>query len=93
MQTVVAMDMSQQEESMPCHEEQAPSSKGCVTHCSQADQISLDHAAAIAAPVSAASWVVATTAPVQHVQQAITSQHVALNTGPPLPIRFCSFLI
>jgi hypothetical protein len=78
--------------SAACHEKQAPASSICLAHCSQADQIGLDHGAALAAPVSTASWQVSLP-PVQRIALRIPRQQVALDTGPPIPIRFCSFLI
>ncbi len=77
---------------MTCHESQEPASSACLTHCSQADQISLDHAAAHAVPASVASWQV-TLPQVQRISLRIARQQAAPDTGPPIPIRFCSFLI
>ncbi len=78
--------------SMTCHEKQEPATSTCLTHCSQADQISLDHAAAHAVPAGVASWQV-TLPQVQHFSLRIARQQAAPDTGPPIPIRFCSFLI
>ncbi len=78
--------------SMSCHDKQAPSSSACVTHCSQADQINLDHGAVLAAPVSTVSWQLNLPAD-RRISLRVLRQQVALDTGPPIPIRFCSFLI
>ncbi len=76
---------------MSCHEEQAPSLSGCLTHCSQADQAYADHQVFPAAPVSTAYWQVAAHSG-QHVSPAVIRRQAPLDTGPPLTIRFCSFL-
>ena len=77
---------------IPCHEEKIPNANACLAHCDQADQISVDqHNATFSAPVS----VVIRLAPLpqmQHEHPAIATEHVAPNTGPPIPIRFCSLL-
>lgn len=77
---------------MPCHEEPAPGANACLTHCTQSDQISVDqHNAALAAPVSVIAWTI-TPPPEQSVRPSVVFEQLALNTGPPIPIRFCSFL-
>lgn len=80
------------DESMPCHEEEAPNANACLTHCTQSDQISADqHEAPIAAPVSVIAW--ASNLPPTQIIHVFTSPgHLVLDTGPPIPIRFCSFL-
>ncbi len=77
--------------SMPCHEKPAPSPGGCLTHCSQADQAGGDSHAPVAAPVSATYWQVAAPA-APRVSYATLRRHEVADTGPPLTIRFCSFL-
>jgi len=83
-------------ESMPCHEgavqkQPAPSADTCLAHCSQADQISVDQHDA---PVAAAGNVVVfrIQPQTQRFVSPITPQPVAPDTGPPIPIRFCSLL-
>lgn len=88
-----AYSMEQHEdETMPCHEEELPNANACLVHCIQADQISVDqHSATIAVPASLVTWL--TPFPqIQPERPKATFEHVALNTGPPIPIRFCSFL-
>lgn len=90
-----AMAAMPDSESMPCHEgvthkHLAPGADNCLTHCSQADQISVDQHEAPAAPINAI--VVSIQPPVQHIASPVTPQYVALDTGPPIPIRFCSLL-
>ncbi len=77
----------------PCHDEKFSNANVCLGHCTQSDRISVDqHNVSIAAPVSVISW--ATTQPqAQSMRLAISPGYLALNTGPPISIRFCSFLI
>jgi hypothetical protein len=90
---VQAYSMSQQDdEAMPCHEEESPNANACLVHCTQADQISVDQAhLPIAAPVSVIAWV-SSLPHAQPIRQRISIEHLVLDTGPPIPIRFCSFL-
>ena len=78
---------------MPCHEEEITNDNACLGHCTQTDRISVDqYNVPLAAPVSVISW--ATTQPqAQSTRLGISPEYLALNTGPPIPIRFCSFLI
>ena len=80
------------DEAIPCHDEEIPNANACLMHCDQADQISVDqHNTTAAAPVSVVAWL--TPFPqMLHERPTITSEHVVLDTGPPIPIRFCSFL-
>jgi hypothetical protein len=88
-----AYTMAQQdEEAMPCHEEETPNANACLSHCTQSDQISADqHEAPVAAPTSVIAW--ASIQPqAQHLHPTFSPQPLALDTGPPIPIRFCSLL-
>jgi len=88
-----AYSMAQQDdEAMPCHEEEIPNANACLSHCTQSDQISVDqHHVPFAAPLSVIAW--ASSQPqTQHIRPAASFEHLALDTGPPIPIRFCSFL-
>jgi len=79
-------------EIMPCHQPEQANANACLMHCTQADQVNLDqqHMAAVAIDDV-----------ILHVVMPQMQYHVlapayiplALNTGPPLAIRFCSFLI
>ena len=82
----------QDDEAMPCHEEEIPNANACLSHCTQSDQISVDqHNVPLAAPVSVLAW--ASIQPQeQHFRPAMSFEHLALDTGPPIPIRFCSLL-
>lgn len=81
---------SGQHEAAFCHDEEIPNANACLTHCTQSDQISVDqHEAPVAAPVSMAAWIISPPQ-VQHIRPATPHEHLALDTGPPLSIRFCS---
>lgn len=82
----------QDDAAMPCHEEETPNANACLEHCTQSDQISVDqHHIPVAAPVSVIAW--ASSQPqAQQIRPVTSPEHLALDTGPPIPIRFCSFL-
>ena len=88
-----AYNMAQQDdEAMPCHDEETPNANACLIHCTQPDQISVDqHSVPLAAPVSIIAWV-SNQPPAQHSRPVIFPEHLVLDTGPPISIRFCSFL-
>ncbi len=78
---------------MPCHDEKLSTANACLGHCTQSDRISVDqHNVSIAAPVSVISWAI-TQPQAQSLHLVISPEYLALNTGPPISIRFCSFLI
>jgi len=80
-------------DAMPCHDEETPNANACLAHCTQSDQISADqHNAQLAAPVSVLNWII-TQPQTRHIRPVISAEHLVLDTGPPIPIRFCSFLI
>ena len=80
-------------EHTPCHEEPSANKNACLVHCTQADQISADQAALVFMPASEAVLVL----DIPGVQITFLSRpriaQVAFNSGPPIPIRFCTFLI
>jgi hypothetical protein len=75
-----------------CQEANKSNANACLMHCTQSEQLNLDQASVYAVPV-AEQVLSVETLPVQ--QQALTHNAIlmALNVGPPLVIRFCSFLI
>ncbi|MBI3901657.1 MAG: hypothetical protein HY306_01715 [Nitrosomonadales bacterium] len=84
--------LAQDEDAMPCHEQQAPNANACLTHCTQSDQISVDqHEAPVAVPLGALAWTVPQPQ-AQSIRPLASFDHLALDTGPPIPIRFCSLL-
>lgn len=82
----VAADM------MPCHEVEISNKNACQMHCTQSGQLNLDQQNPLALAVSEVVLHIELPT-VQHQHQTIASSSVSLNTGPPLPIRFCSFLL
>ena len=88
-----AYRMAQQDDdAMPCHMVKTHNANACLVHCTQSDQISVDqHDLPIAAPVSVIAWV-SNLPQVEHSRPTIYPEHLVLDTGPPIPIRFCSFL-
>ena len=90
---VQAYAIEQNAGAMPCHDEKLSNANACLGHCTQPDQISMDqHNVPLAAPVSVISW--ATTQPqAQSTRLGISPAYLVPNTGPPISIRFCSFLI
>ena len=84
--------VQQDDEAMPCHETEVPNANACLSHCTQFDQISVDQLhMPVIAPANVIAWA-STQPPTQHVRPAISPEHLVLDTGPPIPIRFCSFL-
>lgn len=64
----------------------------CLSHCSQSDQISADqHSAPVAPPAGIIGWA-STRPPATDIRQLAAAEQIVPDTGPPLPIRFCSFL-
>lgn len=87
-----AVTMQTSAETMPCHESAKLNANECLMHCTESDQLNLDQHALVAAPVDD---IVLRVALPQVQIHALTSGHLpmVLNTGPPLSIRYCSFLI
>jgi hypothetical protein len=82
----VAADM------MPCHEVEISNKNACQMHCTQSEQLNLDQQNPVAVAVSEVILQIELPAK-QYQYQTLASSSVSLNTGPPLSIRFCSFLI
>lgn len=64
----------------------------CLTSCTQTDQINVDHYNVTVAHVSTTNFLPATL-PVQCMASVFIPSYQVLNTGPPVTIRFCTFLI
>lgn len=77
---------------MPCHESAKFNANECLMHCTQSDQVNLDQHNMLAAPVDELVLLVAIPA-LQHPALTAINSPQLLDTGPPLSIRFCSFLI
>jgi hypothetical protein len=88
-----AFAVSQADEpAMHCHEEDVPNANACFVHCTQGDQVSVDQVAPVFVAPGVVTLVVDVPAPASAASTYFTSR-VALNTGPPVSIRFCSFQI
>lgn len=74
---------------MSCHVGQA-GHEACLTHCSQATQVSLDHAQLTAPPVSPA--VLHVLVPLAQGLTVRVPTEPQLAASPPLPILYCSLL-
>ena len=79
-------------EAMPCHEITQKNDNACLLSCNQPDQVNVDQHHISFAPASAAH-VLSGRLQAQHTPQVFPPTTLALNTGPPLTIRFCSFLL
>ncbi len=82
---------------MPCHDQtsghdQASGMGACIAHCSQADQIRLDHAQLPAMPVSLAVWHVALPLAPALPGRVFAPAEPRPGASPPLPILYCSLL-
>lgn len=89
---VQALSIESGAEAMPCHQAEKPNANACLIHCTQSDQVNLEQHHVAAAPVGDVVLHVVMT---QVRQQLLTPGYspLVLNTGPPLSVRFCSFLI
>lgn len=89
---VQAYTAAQDEEAAPCHQEEIANANACLSHCTQSDQINADqHSAPVAPPTGVIGW--ASARPhATGIRQLAAAEQIAPDTGPPLSIRFCSFL-
>jgi len=80
------------EAAIPCHQAEKHNANLCLIHCTQSDQVNLDQHTIAA---EAVNEVVLHVAMPQLSYDVFAPAHSpwVLNTGPPLAIRFCSFLI
>ena len=91
MQALAGSDNSKQ--AMPCHKANASSTHACLAHCSRSDLVRADqHSVPLVVPTGAVSWT-ASRPQAQYMHPSVVPATVALNTGPPLSIRYCSFLL
>jgi hypothetical protein len=77
---------------MHCHDEASPNANACLAHCTQGDQVNVDQVIPVFLAPSVVTLLVDVPASVSVVPSYFTSR-IALNTGPPVSIRFCSFQI
>ena len=73
-----------------CH--QQDNANACLVHCTQSDQASAGQASPLAIPAAIVSHIVIVPV-VQRSYQTPYPEYVVHDSGPPLAIRFCSFLI
>lgn len=79
-------------EAMPCHGAAQHNANACLMHCTQSDQVNLDQQHF--AVVSFDDVVLHIALPsLQHRVFAVDHPPLVLDTGPPLSIRYCTFLI
>jgi hypothetical protein len=77
---------------MPCHEEASSNANACLAHCTQGDQVSVDQSSHVFVAPNVVTLVVDAPAQVAVTPSYFTSR-AALNTGPPVSIRFCTYQI
>lgn len=78
---------------MHCHEATpSKNANACLAHCTQGDQISVDQVAPVFIAPNAVTLLVDVPTHALVTPSYFTSR-IALNTGPPASIRFCSFQI
>jgi hypothetical protein len=77
---------------MHCHDEDTPNTNACLAHCTQGNQVNVDQVIPAFVTPSVVTLVVDVPVHVSIVPSYFTS-HIALDTGPPVSIRFCSFQI
>lgn len=78
---------------MPCHDEAAANANACLAHCTQGDQVSVDQVTPVFLAPASATLTLDAPASSAAARPAYFCSRVALNTGPPVSIRFCSFQI
>lgn len=87
-----ALAMEAKQLSMPCHESAKLNANECLMHCTASDQLSQDAHTPVAVPVE--NIVLRVALPqLKHLVHVSNQSPLALNTGPPRSILFCSFLI
>lgn len=88
----LAVSGKQSVETMHCHEAESVNPNECLMHCTQSDQVNLDQHAMAALPAN--EVVLQLVLPAEQPKVLASSYApLVLDTGPPLSIRFCSFLI
>lgn len=84
--------LSMQAGTESCHHAETVSTNECLMHCTQSEQISLDQQHVVAPILNTVVLHVAEPQPQRNVL-SLAHAPLALNNGPPLTIRFCSFLL
>ncbi len=78
---------------MHCHDEATPNAYACLAHCTQGDQVSVDQTIPVFVAPGVATLVVEVPALATLTPAYLATSRVALNTGPPVSVRFCTFQI
>ena len=91
--SAVVVDASQNEKHQSCHEHEAGNKNACLVHCSQANQINADQVTPLLMMPSTAVLVLDIPAIDSLILPGCKATQVLFNSGPPLSIRFCTFLI
>ena len=80
--------------SMHCHDQSHPkaNANACLAHCTQGDQVNVDQVIPVFVAPSVVTLVLDVPVRFSVVPSYFTSR-IALDTGPPVSIRFCSFQI
>ena len=89
---VKALNMQMGSDVAPCHQAEKTSANECLMHCVQSEQINLDQQQVAAPIINTVVLRIAVPAP-QRIMLTALPTPVAFNNGPPLTIRYCSFLI
>lgn len=87
-----ALSTQSAEAAMPCHQAEKLNANLCLIHCTESDQVNLDQHIIAAVAVNEIVLHVAMP-PLSYDVFDLVHSPLVLNTGPPLTIRFCSFLI
>lgn len=77
---------------MHCHTTVKVNANECLMHCTQSDQVNLGQHDLASLPASEVVLHVLMP-PLQHKVMTPYYMPLVLNTGPPVSIRYCSFLI
>ena len=77
---------------MHCHDESSPNTNACLAHCTQGDQVNVDQVVPVFFAPSMLTLGLYIPARVS-IEPSYFTSRIALNTGPPVSIRFCSFQI
>jgi len=75
-----------------CHHTESVSTNECLMHCTQAEQVNIDHHTLEIVNTSTAVLLVARLDMQNNLHTCIEDSTV-IDTGPPLAIRFCTFLL
>lgn len=78
---------------LPCHDEVVSNANACLDHCTQGDRISVDQVTHLFALPGIAVLVVALPEQTAARPAQLAASRVAIDSGPPPNIRFCSFQI